>query len=138
MVTRPHPVELAVTSALLHERDVERQTVELARSLMRGHRIRHLPVLQAGKLVGILSDRDVFWIETLKQAEGDRLPVGEVMSPVPYSVAPDAPLADVAREMAERKCSSAVIMQGDTVTGVFTTTDALSALAAVLAGQSVL
>lgn len=110
------------------------QTVGFARSLMRDHGIRHLPVLQGGKLVGILSDRDVYWIETLKEEEGDKLLVEEAMSPMPYAVAPDAPLAEVAREMAHHKYGSAVVMEGDKITGVFTTTDALSALAAILTG----
>jgi acetoin utilization protein AcuB len=79
----------------------------------------------------------VYWIETLKDADGDKLLVEEAMSPGPFAVAPDAPLADVAREMAERKYGSAVIMEGDKVIGVFTTTDALAALAALLAAAGV-
>ena len=50
----------------------------------------------------------------------------------PYTVAPDAQLREVARTMAERKIGSAVVVDGGEVTGVFTTTDALRALAAVL------
>ena len=113
------------------------QTVGFARTLMRGHKIRHLPVLRGGTLVGVLSDRDVYWVETLKDAEGDRLPVEDAMTPMPYAVPPDAPLAAVAREMAERKYGSAVVMEHDKVIGVFTTTDALAALAAILAAAEV-
>lgn len=113
------------------------QTVGFARQLMRAHRIRHLPVLRAGALVGILSDRDVYWIETLKDAEGDKLRVEEAMTAAPYAVAPDASLEQVAREMAEHKYGSAVVMEHDKVIGVFTTTDALAALAALLAPSSI-
>jgi len=111
------------------------QNVGFARQLMRAHRIRHLPVMRDGKLVGLLSERDIHWIETLRPAEGDKLLVEEVMSPVPYAVAPATPLGLVAREMAEHKYGSAVVMDGDKVVGVFTTTDALAALAALLEGQ---
>lgn len=37
------------------------QTLEQAREVMHTLRLRHLPVLQGGKLVGILSDRDINW-----------------------------------------------------------------------------
>lgn len=111
------------------------QTVDFARALMRGHRVRHLPVLRGGKLVGMLSERDIYWSEALMERGGAALLVEEVMSPAPYSVAPDAPLSEVVREMAERKYGSAVVMEGGQVVGLFTTTDALAVLAALLAGQ---
>lgn len=40
-----------------------------AHALMRAHRIRHLPVLEAGKLVGIVSDHDLHLIETLPDSD---------------------------------------------------------------------
>lgn len=113
------------------------QKVGLARSLMRGHRIRHLPVLSGGRLVGILSERDIYWIETLKEQEGDDLLVSEAMSPCPYAVAPSAPLSEVVREMAEHKYGSAVVLNGAQVVGVFTTTDALAVLAALLTEREI-
>ncbi|WP_437900414.1 CBS domain-containing protein [Sorangium sp. So ce124] len=113
------------------------QKVGLARALMRGHRIRHLPVLSGGRLVGILSERDIYWIETLKEQEGDELAVSEAMSPCPYAVAPSAPLSEVVREMAEHKYGSAVVLNGAQVVGVFTTTDALAVLAALLTEKAI-
>jgi CBS domain-containing protein len=50
------------------------------------------------------------------------------MTPNPFVVPPDAPLNQVARAMARRKIGSAIVVDGERVAGVFTTTDALLAL----------
>jgi acetoin utilization protein AcuB len=42
------------------------QSLQKAHELMREFKIRHLPVLKGGKLVGILTDRDIALVETLK------------------------------------------------------------------------
>src|ERR1041385_8352156 len=51
-----------------------------AHELMRGHRIRHLPVLEDGKLVGIVSDRDLHLMETLPDSDPDEITVDEAMT----------------------------------------------------------
>lgn len=113
------------------------QSLAFAHRLMREHDIRHLPVLSGGKLVGILSDRDLNFAETFQDVDPNRVKVEEAMTPLPYSVAPDVPLRLVAREMAERKYGSAVVMQDHRVIGVLTTTDALRALADALEALAV-
>jgi acetoin utilization protein AcuB len=104
------------------------QQLSHAHKLMRKHEIRHLPVLQGGKLVGILSDRDLHLIETLKDVNPDAVSVEEAMTPLPYVVTANALLRDVAKEMAERKYGCAVVMRDNKTIGVFTTVDALRAL----------
>ncbi|HEY8428130.1 MAG TPA: CBS domain-containing protein [Sandaracinaceae bacterium] len=105
------------------------QTLDRASAVMRAHDIRHLPVLEGGKLLGILSTRDVYLIETLPDVDPTQVTVEEAMSAEPYAVAPDTPLADVVREMIAHKYGAAVVMQGREVVGIFTTIDALRALA---------
>ena len=58
-----------------------------------------------------------------------KLTVESAMTPEPYIVTPDADLAEVAREMAARRCGSAIVVDQASVVGVFTTVDALLALA---------
>lgn len=108
------------------------QTFAVAHQLMRRHGIRHLPVLRGGKIVGVVSVRDLHLIETLPDVKEDEVTVEEAMSPDVYSVSRDTPLAEVARYMAQQKLGSAVVLEGSTVVGVFTTVDALRALADVL------
>lgn len=108
------------------------QTLSQAHELMREHQIRHLPVLAGGKLVGILSQRDLALIESLGDVEPDRVSVEEAMTREVFSVSPDAPLEDVAREMADRKLGSVVVVFESEVVGVFTTVDALRVLSDLL------
>lgn len=105
------------------------QKLPVAIKLMREHRIRHLPVLEGGTLVGLVSDRDIRMIESLGRGILDTLTVDEAMSPEPYQVHPDTPLSEVARTMAEHKYGSAVVMQNGRVVGIFTVVDACRALA---------
>ncbi len=105
------------------------QTLDTASRIMREHRIRHLPVLEGGKLLGILSSRDVHLIETLDDVDPTRVTVEEAMSAEPYAVAPGASLIDVVRTMAEHKYGAAVVMEHSKVVGIFTTIDALRVLA---------
>lgn len=112
------------------------QPMAEAHRMMREHRIRHLPVLHGGRLVGIVSDRDLHLIETLRDVDPDEVEVEEAMTPQVYAVAPDAPLADVVAAMAERKLGAAVVARGERVLGVFTTVDALHVLAGLLAERT--
>jgi acetoin utilization protein AcuB len=111
------------------------QPLTRAHALMREHHIRHLPVLDGGLLVGLLSDRDLHLIETLRDVDPERVSVEEAMSSVVYAVGPDAPLDAVLEEMAKHKYGCAVVMQQQHVIGIFTTSDACHAFAALLRGR---
>ena len=108
------------------------ETLAAAHRLMRQHRIRHLPVLEGGKLAGILSQRDLYFVETLNGVDPEQVAVEEAMSPEPYIVSRDTPLHTVASEMWKRRLGSAVVVDGARVVGVFTATDAMHALAELL------
>ncbi len=99
---------------------------------MRRHEIRHLPVLDKGKLAGIISQRDIFIVEAVLQSKLNFISVEDAMSPDAYCVRPEVPIEEVTREMAERKYGCAVVMSEDRLCGIFTTTDALLALSRLL------
>ncbi len=104
------------------------QTLEKAHEMLREHGIRHLPVLKRGKLVGVVSDRDLALVEALPGVDPTVITVEEAMSLDVFEVTPETPLGQVAKKMAENKYGSAVVTRGREVVGVFTTTDALRAL----------
>jgi acetoin utilization protein AcuB len=108
------------------------QTLATAHRLMRDHHFRHLPVLQGGKLVGMVTERDLALIETLKDVDPTKVTVEDAMTPAPYTVAPTAPLDEVVSTMAEHRYGSAVVVDNNHVVGVFTTVDALVAFSDLL------
>ena len=108
------------------------QTLERAHEVMRDHRIRHLPVLEGGKLVGIVTERDLHLVETFRDVDPREVRVEEAMSTHVYAVAPDTALDVVADSLAEHKYGSAVVIQNGKVVGIFTTNDACRALAELL------
>lgn len=105
-------------------RDIPLKT---ALSTMREHRIRHLPVLDGGKLVGVLTDRDV----KLASGFGDAstLKVEDIMTADPFTVNPEATLDYVTVAMAEHKYGCTIVQQENgKVVGIFTAIDALRVL----------
>jgi acetoin utilization protein AcuB len=108
------------------------QTLETAEELMRTHHIRHLPVLEGGRLVGVVSARDLKLVESLPGIDPATVKVEEAMTSDVYSVSPGSSLEWVATELAARKLGSAVVVEQERVVGVFTTIDALRALSELL------
>lgn len=106
-------------------------SIRKAEELMRSHGVRHLPVLYGGRVVGVISDRDVKLAAKFESA--GTLPTEEFMTPDPYLVPVTATLADVVEEMADRKIGSAVVVdESSSVVGIFTAVDALMLLAKYL------
>jgi acetoin utilization protein AcuB len=108
------------------------QPLEKALELMREMRIRHLPVLKAGKLVGVLTDRDVNLVMGFNDVDPKTIKVEDAYTPDPYFTKPDAKLDEVATEMAEKKYGCAIVVDNSKLVGIFTEVDALRALAELL------
>lgn len=106
------------------------QPLSEAIRLMRLHEVRHLPVVRKGRLVGLISQRDVYLMQSLERSNPNEVLVSEAMTTDPYTVEPDESVDVVAREMARRKIGSVLVTHNEVLLGLFTTTDALLALAA--------
>jgi len=118
MTTMPHTIN----------KDVPLKT---AINMMREHGFRHLPVQEAGDLVGVITDRDIKLASSI--SDSDSFLVGDVMNADPYCVTPQASLDSVVMEMAEHKFGCAVVRQENgKVVGIFTATDGLRVLGEIL------
>lgn len=111
------------------------QTLAKAEIMMREYRIRHLPVLDGGKLIGIISDRDIKLVESLKDVDPEKVTVAEATSEALYTVGPKTPLNEVCAEMALHKYGSVLILDNKKLVGIFTWVDALQALNELLASR---
>lgn len=103
------------------------QPLVKAEKLMTEYRIRHLPVLDGGKLVGILSDRDVKIVESFKDVDPNKVKVEEAYTPEPFIVSPTASLSDVCAQMVAHKYGCVLICDNNKLVGIFTWVDALKA-----------
>ena len=104
-----------------------------ALALCRERRIRHLPVLEGDRLVGIVSDRD---LRSATPALGDparaealgKLRVSEVMAREVATVRPEDPIEVAANAMRERKIGCLPVLEEDALVGIVTSSDVMEAL----------
>lgn len=108
------------------------QALKTAAELMDKFRIRHLPVLEAAKVTGIITDRDIKLALSLRDMDPHKALVGDVAKEEVFVAKPDSKLDEVVAHMAERKLGSAVVMDNGKLVGIFTVVDALRALSELL------
>lgn len=104
-------------------------TLDLAWGLMQTHRIRHLPVVRSGELLGMLSDRDVLLHASMGDDGGvvvPSKPVGAAMTPAPFTITPETGVQTIVRMFTERKIDCApVLSDNGRLIGLVTSTDLL-------------
>lgn len=102
--------------------------------LMAEHQIRHVPVLDGEKLVGLISERDLHHQvhSSLPKQDKARIHARAIMLPDPYTVEITASLADVVGEMATLQIGCAIVLRHGRLAGIFSCTDACRVLEEVL------
>jgi len=122
-----------------------RDSVRHARELMEKHRVNQLPVVVDGRLVGIVTDRDLRdafpSVFELAEATGRHrrspgtdpaaIPVEDVMTRDVLTLAPAAFIADAARVMRRQRIGAIPIVDGGRLVGIVTRSDLLDALVEV-------
>jgi acetoin utilization protein AcuB len=103
-----------------------------ALNLMRREQIRRAPVMKNGKMIGIVSEKDL-----LDASPSDatslsvweinylisRVPVSDVMTREVLTLQEDTPIEEAARIMVDNKIGGVPVMKGKTVIGLITETD---------------
>ena len=117
----PSPITINVDLDLLH-----------AKKIMQENHIRHLPVLEHGQIVGIISERDIDFIQTFHKLDLLEEKVRSAMSADPYIVDSDAHLDEVCYEMALKKYGSVLVQDNRKLVGAFTWVDALKAMSELI------
>ena len=124
------PIDQWMTSNLFTIGDD--RTLFEARTRMREHQVRHLPVLRAGRVRGIVSERDIALVESLPGVDASVVTIAEAMTEEPYIVQRGTPTRDVVDEMAKHKYGATLVVDGERPIGIFTTIDALNLVSKLL------
>lgn len=108
--------------------------VDFAGMLMRVDKLRHLPVVSEGRLVGLVSERDLLRaqlssVTKLSPAERRafalRVLVTEVMTRDVQTITPDAPAVEAAKLLRQRKFGCLPVVDGEEIVGIVTESDFL-------------
>lgn len=99
-------------------------------TIMKEAGIRHVPVVNDGKPIGIISDRDlkVFYDKEFAA----KFKASDIMIKDPFTVDEDCDLREVVDLLLEKKVGSCLVQKNDRITGIFTLIDALRTLKLLL------
>jgi len=103
-----------------------------ALKIMRENKIRRLPVLENGKLVGIVTEKDILYASPSKATTLDvwelhyllsKLKIREIMTRDVVTIQEDTPVEEAAKIMVDNKIGALPVMKGDELIGIITETD---------------
>ena len=110
-----------------------RATAAEALATCRDRRIRHLPVLEGKRLVGIVSDRDLRSAAPVLGDPGrasalERIELSEVMTGDVVTASPDDPIEEAANMMRENRIGCLPVIENGALVGILTSSDVMEAL----------
>jgi CBS domain-containing protein len=103
-----------------------------ARDTMAKEQIRHLPVVDEKRVVGVVSARDILVVEDLRVFASYDTTVGAAMAAEPISVPSDTPIGHVVKTMAKEDIGCVLIVDDGKLVGIFTDVDAVKLLSRAL------
>jgi acetoin utilization protein AcuB len=118
-------------------------SIDAAHTLMQQRCIRHLPVLEHGRLVGMVSDRDIRLVlpspaTSLSMWELHhllaKLTVGKIMTRLVVAVTPDCPVAEAVGYLLRHKIGALPVVEAHQVVGLLTRSGILRAFLSLQAG----
>ena len=118
------PIVGAVMTSFPYFVEVDDTAAKMER-MMDEHSIRHLPVQEKGKVIGIVSERDLHH-HVKRDAPGsekDTIRARHIMVPHPYIVPFRAPLNEVVSEMAKRRIGSVIVQRQGKLAGILSAID---------------
>lgn len=104
------------------------QPLATASAMMKEYGIRHLPVMYAGQIKGVISDRDLKMAMSIRGVDASSTTVEDIATEDAFLIKPDAKLDDVVRIMADKRIGSVLVVDNHKLVGIFTTTDAMKAM----------
>lgn len=111
-------------------------SITLAASMMDWRHIRHLPVEQEGRLVGLISSRKVLRFVSVPgqlHCDGKTVTVGELMCSQPLTVTRETPINDGISLMLESQVDCLPVAERNELIGIVTNQDMLQVLSSLLA-----
>jgi CBS domain-containing protein len=108
-----------------------------AMQFLREHQVRHIPVLEGGALVGVLTDRDVkratpsaldpsqreVWERIVKET-----PLSRVMTRDPVTATPATPFRDALQRFVDDRIGCLPVVDGGSLVGIVTARDLFRAM----------
>ena len=116
-------------------------TIPEAIALMKDKNVRHLPVMDAGRVVGVISEGDIDSALPSKATSlsvneltylVNKLSIAKVMSRDPITISPEALLEQAAVVMREAKIEMLPVVEGGRLVGVITESDLIDAFIEIM------